>query len=87
MPKNIFVILVAFFTITVNAQDNMKPVEQLINEAEPGWPLVNNWIKAAKNKVEVLTNDLVKAKTAFYQVQDNTIPNGFNNLQDWRAAS
>ena len=32
----------------------MRPLAELINKAEPGWPMVQEWIAAAKNKVEVL---------------------------------
>jgi hypothetical protein len=72
MLRNIYVFLFACLTLTANAQNNMRPVEQLINEIEPAWPLVNTWIKAAKNKVEVLTTDSVKSKEALYQVQVTT---------------
>ncbi|AWH87029.1 hypothetical protein HYN59_14010 [Flavobacterium album] len=50
----------------------MKPVEQLINTAEPGWVLVNEWIGEAKNKIEVLPANTEKAKEALYSLQITT---------------
>ena len=57
--------------ITLQAQ-TMRPVEDLINTQEPGWPLVQGWIKAAKNKVEVLPCDTAKARIALYKTQVTT---------------
>ena len=50
----------------------MKPVGQLINETDPGWPLVQEWIKSAKNKIEILPVDTAKAKDALYKAQVTT---------------
>jgi Protein of unknown function DUF2625 len=50
----------------------MRSVEELINKADPGWTLVEDWIKSAKNKVEILTADPVKAKEALYKIQVTT---------------
>lgn len=50
----------------------MHPIEDLINTTDPGWPFVEEWIKAAKNKVEVLPVDAAKAATALYQSQVTT---------------
>lgn len=32
----------------------MRPLAELINTTDPGWPMVQQWIATAKNKVEVL---------------------------------
>ena len=33
---------------------HLKQLQELINRDDPGWPLVKDWIAAAKNEVEVL---------------------------------
>ncbi|PUZ30185.1 Protein of unknown function DUF2625 [Chitinophaga costaii] len=50
----------------------MKSLETLVNTTEPGWPLVEKWIAAATNLVEVLPCDLGRAATALYQTQVST---------------
>jgi hypothetical protein len=72
MQRYISILLFTLLALTTKAQTRMKPVEQLINEAEPAWPLVDEWIKAAKNKVDVLPADLAKATEALYQIQVTT---------------
>jgi len=57
---------------TLEAQNRMRPLNELINKTEPGWPIVQQWIKDAKNKVEVLPCDAEKAKDALYKVQVTT---------------
>jgi len=36
------------FTSFCFAQNKMQHVEELINNVEPGWPLVKQWIDSAK---------------------------------------
>ncbi|MDR6565643.1 DUF2625 domain-containing protein [Chitinophaga ginsengisegetis] len=50
----------------------MRQVEELINKTDPGWILVDEWIKSAKNKVEILPVDTSKAKDALYKTQVTT---------------
>lgn len=50
----------------------MRSVDELINKTEPGWILVKDWIDSAKNKVEVLAVDTMKAKDALYKTQVTT---------------
>jgi len=50
----------------------MRPVEELINNKEPGWDLVQHWIDSATNHVEILPRDSLKAKNALYQIQVTT---------------
>ncbi len=50
----------------------MRNVKELINKTDPGWPLVDEWIKSAKNKVEVLPADMSKAKDALFKTQVTT---------------
>lgn len=58
--------------INVYSQYKMRKIEELINEKEPGWELVSEWINSAKNKVEILKVDNEKAKEALYKIQITT---------------
>lgn len=71
--KILFLIpILALLILTSNAQNKMKPIDELINKIEPGWPLVLEWISSAKNKVEILPCDTAKAKDALYNTQVTT---------------
>jgi len=48
MKRTITTIAFVFFTFLCFSQ-KMRPVEELINTKDPGWPLVQEWIAAAKN--------------------------------------
>ncbi|MTH15514.1 DUF2625 family protein [Flavobacterium sp. LC2016-01] len=50
----------------------MKKTEELIDTKDPGWTLVQDWIKTAKNKVEILPVDQIKAKDVLYKTQVTT---------------
>ncbi len=50
----------------------MRPLEKLINHEDPGWPIVLDWVKSAKNRVEILSVDMAKAKDALLQLQVTT---------------
>jgi hypothetical protein len=50
----------------------MRLVHELINDAEPGWTIVKQWIDSAKNKVEILSADADRAKDALYKIQVTT---------------
>ena len=65
-------ITLLFLTFTVTAQNKMKSAEELIDKADPGWTIVQDWIKTAKNKVEVLPVDAVNAKETLYKTQVTT---------------
>ncbi len=71
MKKSTIIILI-LFSINALAQSKMRPVEELINTNDSGWPLVKEWIALAKNKVEILTVDKQKAKEALYKIQVTT---------------
>lgn len=60
------------YTLSTTAQNKMRQVEELINKTDPGWILVDEWIKSAKNKVEILPVDTSKAKDALYKTQVTT---------------
>lgn len=50
----------------------MRTLEELINTDDPGWPLVQEWIGLAKNKVEILPFEKKKAEEALYYTQVTT---------------
>jgi len=67
--------LLTFFigTLIACGQTNkMKPLDQLINKDEPAWASVQQWIKDATNKVEVLSKDPSRADEALFQAQVTT---------------
>jgi len=73
MIKYILLLLhLVFFTILCRGQDNKRPIETLINHQESAWILVQGFINEAKNKVEILPVDTIKAKTALYNTQVST---------------
>lgn len=71
MNKYTFIFLV-LFTVTTFSQTKMRPIEELINESDFGWHYVSEWVKSAKNKVEILPADKQKAKDALYKTQVTT---------------
>jgi hypothetical protein len=72
MPKFITAFILCLLTLATFAQNKMRPLDQLINKTEPGWTLVQEWIGKAKNKVEILPVDTVKAKDALFKTQVTT---------------
>lgn len=61
-----------FLSLNAFTQNKMQSIEELINQTDPAWPLVQKWIDSAKNKVEVLVVDSAKAKEALYNTQVST---------------
>ena len=49
-----------------------RPLSELINKQEPGWELVLDWIKEAKNKVQVLPKTQARADSALLAAQVTT---------------
>lgn len=47
----------------------MQTLSELINKQEPGWNLVKNWMKEAKNKIEVLPKDRIRAEKELFHSQ------------------
>lgn len=72
MLKLLSTLLFLISTFSCFAQNKMRPIEDLINTTDPGWVFVQEWISAAKNKVEVLPCDTSKAKNALYKTQVTT---------------
>jgi hypothetical protein len=59
------------FPLLLSAQP-MKNLDQLINREDPGWPVVLNWMKVAKNGVEVLPRETQAAADALLETQVST---------------
>ncbi|CAH0228708.1 hypothetical protein SRABI27_02417 [Pedobacter sp. Bi27] len=72
MIKHLLIAIVALSNLAATAQTKMRPVNELINTTNPGWPVVKDWIESAKNKVEILTADSAKAKDALFKTQVTT---------------
>lgn len=72
MKQNFLLLALTFFSLTATSQNTMRPVDELIYKADPGWTIVKQWIDSAKNKVEVLPCDTTKAKDALYKTQVTT---------------
>jgi hypothetical protein len=53
-------------------QNKLRTLDELINKNEPGWFLVKEWIDSAKNKVEILSCDSLKAKETLLKAQVST---------------
>lgn len=68
-PLTIFIFLISLITF---GQTKMRNVEELITKEDPAWPHVNEWINAAKNKVEILPADKKSAEDALYKIQITT---------------
>ena len=64
--------ILIFTAFLTNAQNKMKKVEELIDNTDPGWTTLEDWIKTAKNTIEILPADTLKAKQALYKTQVTT---------------
>jgi len=49
-----------------------RPLEELLEREEPAWPVVQTWVSAASNVVEVLPPDPVRRDEALFDVQVTT---------------
>jgi len=72
MIRQLFIILFNLFFLTINAQDKMRPLEELIDKTDSGWPIVEEMVTSAKNKVEILSVNSDKANDALYKTQVTT---------------
>ncbi|MGF6928543.1 hypothetical protein QFZ48_004043 [Chitinophaga sp. W2I13] len=72
MIRYLIIVLLTLYALPMTAQNKMRQVEELINKTDPGWIFVDEWIKSAKNKVEILPVDTSKAKDALYKTQVTT---------------
>ncbi len=56
-----------------NSQEmKIRPLEELINTKDSGFKLVEDWLKDAKNEIEILERDSIKADLALYRTQVTT---------------
>jgi len=72
MRYNRLLLALIFFSLSAQSQNKIRSLEELINEKDPGWALVKKWIDSAKNKVEILPADTIKAKEALFKTQVTT---------------
>jgi hypothetical protein len=72
MKRKLLLISLIFITFVTTGQNKMKKAEELIDKKDPGWVIVEGWIKTAKNKVEILPVDELKAKEALFHTQVTT---------------
>jgi hypothetical protein len=70
----IFIFFIFLFQIqfVFCQQTKMKPLEALISHEEPGSTVVQEWMKDAKNDIEVLEKDSIQADSALYRTQVTT---------------
>ncbi|MCI1186561.1 DUF2625 domain-containing protein [Hymenobacter sp. DH14] len=62
-----------FYAVCLCAQPmQTRPLTELINTQDPGWPLVQGWIAAAKNKVQVLPKTGGRADSVLLAAQVTT---------------
>lgn len=72
MQKIALLAILALSYFSASSQNTLKPLEQLIDTLDPGWPIVQKLIAEAKNKVEVLPRDTAQANSALYHSQMTT---------------
>lgn len=70
--KKILLFLFVLLLFDLNAQTKMKPITELINTNDSAWPLIQEWVSTAKNKIEILPVDSIKSKEALYNTQVTT---------------
>lgn len=51
---------------------SMRSLDELINREDSGFKLITEWIKDAKNQIEILPRELSKAEDALYRTQVTT---------------
>lgn len=67
-----FLFLLLFIQVGFSQQLPMKPLEALINKEDPGWVIVQDWMKEAKNDIKVLEKDPLRADSALHKTQVTT---------------
>ena len=50
----------------------IRPVSELINQKESGWPLILQWKREARNQIKILPRNSVQAEQALYYTQVTT---------------
>lgn len=72
MKQQILTIFFLLLTVNTFAQPKVRAIGELLDKDKTGWSLVTEWIKTAKNKVEVLPVDSANAKDALVKLQVTT---------------
>ncbi|SKB41031.1 Protein of unknown function DUF2625 [Sphingobacterium nematocida] len=72
MIKSIMYLCLLLIYSATFGQSKMRSINKLISKEDPAWPLVQEWILAAKNKVEVLPVDNKQAQDALFKTQVTT---------------
>lgn len=69
-----FALVIFIFQIQFgySQKTEMRPLEELINKKDSGWKLVKEWKSEAKNKIEILDKDSIKADSVLYRTQVTT---------------
>jgi len=68
-----FNLLYIFILVVFSSNgQNTKPLSELINTSDSGWPLVQDWIKSAEVKVDVLPRDVSSAESNLLKAQITT---------------
>ncbi|MGJ1285426.1 DUF2625 domain-containing protein [Sphingobacterium spiritivorum] len=71
--KSYFILfLTLLITGIAMGQQYKRKIEKLIDQKDSAWPLVNEWIKDAKNEIEILPRDSTKAADALIATQVTT---------------
>jgi len=53
----------------VDRNNSMKPLSELLNNQKKGWDVITQWSSNARNKIEILSKDNLRADSALYQSQ------------------
>ena len=72
MKYSTLIILLIQIQIGFSQELKMRPIKELINEEEPGWELIEEWMKESKNEIEILPKDAIQADSALYRTQVTT---------------
>ena len=67
MTRLLTITILLLTSLTSFGQTKMRTADELINKADPGWKFVKEWIDSAKNKIEILPVDTLKAKNELYK--------------------
>lgn len=72
MKLSSFIILLLATHILTAQTKPVRTLDDLINKVDPAWPLVQEWMKEAKNQIEVLPKDSLRADSTLTQLQVTT---------------
>lgn len=70
--QSVSILFITLLTFPSFAQHKLQSIEELTGSDDPAWPLVQEWLATAKNKVEILEVTPGLAKTALFNAQVST---------------